>query len=820
MLRKNLVFVSVLVIALTLSGCQFISKPTLDRIVVSADAETIKQGESVELEVKGFDKKNKEMKVSKPTWSAEPDNLGKLTVNGTKAVFTADESAEGKVTITATSGNLSDSIEITIIKETTSVDKSDLEDAIQAATQLKQSTEVGTEPGQAPQEAHDALQAAIDSAQAVLDNEDATQAEVDSATQALLQAIAAFEEAIVPDEEPGQVDKTALAAAIAEAEDLLASTDVGINKGQAPVHAHHALETAVNNAAAVEEDDDATQEDVDDAVTALEQAIAAFNAAIVTTDDPVKAHMFVVDGNISHFVTQANRGTIEANTDPQYIKTGDESILCNAIGQPFYVRVTDTHPNWINDWREYDHLAAWFWVESTASLNNNTAIQIGYPMNTARITLARAEFKDGWNEIVVSLRDDLELTDEQLANMAGLFEFIIRYDQAPSSESPAPPVYFDAIRLLKLEETGPVDKSDLETAIQNATNLKGSTPVGTDPGQAPQTAHDALQQAIDAAQAILDDDNATQAQVDNAAQALLQAIEEFEDAIIGEVVESDKTALIAAINEAEALLNNTERGILQGQAPVHAHAALQAAVNAAKAVRDDVSATQQEVDDAAAALQQAMDDFENEVVTEDDPLDIHLFTFDESKSNWFTTDGRGQIEYNSDPMYIKLGDISIRYTIKGNPSPFRIKSDHQAWLSDWTEYDHFAIWIYVEDVSKLHQTSALVFTYNSGLLTLPRSHFANGWNEIVVNLRDGLGLTNDVLSNMSNYFELTLRNTEECVVYIDAVRLLKLEEAEPVNKSDLENAIQIAEDLMQNTPVGTEPGQAPQEAHDALTGSH
>ncbi|MGB4427267.1 MAG: FIVAR domain-containing protein, partial [Limnochordia bacterium] len=495
MLRKNLVFVSVLVIALTLSGCQFISKPTLDRIVVSADAETIKQGESVELEVKGFDKKNKEMKVSKPAWSAEPDNLGELDVNGAKAVFTAGETAEGKVTITVTSGDLSDSIEITIIKETTSVDKSDLEDAIQAATQLKQSTEVGTEPGQAPQEAHDALQAAIDSAQAVLDNEDATQAEVDSATQALLQAIAAFEEAIVPDEEPGQVDKTALAAAIAEAEDLLASTDVGINKGQAPVHAHHALETAVNNAAAVEEDDDATQEDVDDAVTALEQAIAAFNAAIVTTDDPVKAHMFVVDGNISHFVTQANRGTIEANTDPQYIKTGGESILCNAIGQPFYVRVTDTHPNWINDWREYDHLAAWFWVESTASLNNNTAIQIGYPMNTARITLARAEFKDGWNEIVVSLRDDLELTDEQLANMAGLFEFFIRYDQEPSSESPAPPVYFDAIRLLKLEETGPVDKSDLETAIQNATNLKGSTPVGTDPGQAPQTAHDALQQA-------------------------------------------------------------------------------------------------------------------------------------------------------------------------------------------------------------------------------------------------------------------------------------------------------------------------------------
>ena len=35
MLRRNLVFVSVLVITLILSGCQLFVKPTLDRIVVS-----------------------------------------------------------------------------------------------------------------------------------------------------------------------------------------------------------------------------------------------------------------------------------------------------------------------------------------------------------------------------------------------------------------------------------------------------------------------------------------------------------------------------------------------------------------------------------------------------------------------------------------------------------------------------------------------------------------------------------------------------------------------------------------------------------------
>ncbi|MDI9418747.1 MAG: FIVAR domain-containing protein, partial [Bacillota bacterium] len=71
----------------------------------------------------------------------------------------------------------------------------------QNAVELKGSILVGTEPGQAPREAHDALQAAIDAAQVVLEDENATQAEVDSATQALLQAIAEFKAAIA--EDPG-----------------------------------------------------------------------------------------------------------------------------------------------------------------------------------------------------------------------------------------------------------------------------------------------------------------------------------------------------------------------------------------------------------------------------------------------------------------------------------------------------------------------------------------------------------------------------------------------------------------------------------------
>ncbi|NLL87649.1 MAG: hypothetical protein GX228_01795 [Firmicutes bacterium] len=733
MSRKNVVFTVILVFALTLSGCFSFLKPTLDKIVVSADAETIEQGKSVNLEVKGFDKKNKEMEVPEPQWTADPEDLGELAADGAEAVFTANDDAEGTVTITVTSGMLSDSIEITITK------------------------------GETPAE---------------------------------------------PDADLDQK--------IAQAESLLTDTEKGIYKGQAPVHAHAELEDAVDEAKAARDKEDVTQAEVDAAVTALQQAIDDFNGQIVTEDDPKKVHTFVIDDNIDHFETQANRGTIEANTNPLYIKSGAESIFCNAIGHPFFVRVLPSHPNWIEDWREYDQLAAWFYVESADSLHNTTAIQIGYPMNTALCTFARSEFHDGWNQIVVDLRDDLGLTDEQLADMTELFEFFVRYS------GDFVPVYFDEIRLLKLEEAEPVDKAFLEVAIQNATDLKGSTPVGTDPGQAPQAAHDALQQAIEAAQAVLNDDGATQAQVDNAVAALEQAMADFEDAIIGEPQDSDKTALIDAIDDAETLLNNTERGIYYGQVPVHAHAALEAAVDEAKAVRDDVSAAQAEVDDAVAALQQAIDEFENEIVTDEDPLKVYTFPIDSSDSQAFSAE-KGQLTFNSDPKYIKTGTTSIKYTITGTPSDFRIRLDRKqgVWETDWTDYDYFAVWIYVEDVERLNKDVAVQWGYGSASgdvrITVPRSAFVNGWNELRFNLRDDLGFTDEDLANMTTLFQLRLRNISgEDTLYIDEIRLLKLEEAEPVDKTYLEAAIQNAVELKGSILVGTEPGQAPQEAHDAL----
>ncbi|HHU91271.1 MAG TPA: hypothetical protein GXZ22_09495, partial [Clostridiaceae bacterium] len=76
----------------------------------------------------------------------------------------------------------------------------------------------------------------------------------------------------------------------------------------------------------------------------------------------------------------------------------------------------------------------------------------------------------------------------------------------------------------------------------------------------------------------------------------------------------DKSALIAAINNAQTLYENAEAGTEPGQYPQAAKDALNAAINAAKAVRDDSSATQAEIDSAVAALNNAVDIFKAAVI--------------------------------------------------------------------------------------------------------------------------------------------------------------------------------------------------------------
>lgn len=115
-------------------------------------------------------------------------------------------------------------------------------------------------------------------------------------------------------------DKTALEEAITTAQGLL-ETVVGTEPGQVSQEAKDALQTAVTTAVAVKDNEEAKQEDVDAAVTALNTAIDTFNAAIVP-EPVILFENFEGLTDVDDFWTAAYKSLPGDETKPLYFKTG------------------------------------------------------------------------------------------------------------------------------------------------------------------------------------------------------------------------------------------------------------------------------------------------------------------------------------------------------------------------------------------------------------------------------------------------------------------------------------------------------------------
>ena len=144
------------------------------------------------------------------------------------------------------------------------------------------------------------------------------------------------------------------------------------------------------------------------------------------------------------------------------------------------------------------------------------------------------------------------------------------------------------------------DKTALNTAITEAETYYNS--IKDDHAEAAA----ALKTAIDTAKAMQVKGDATQEEVNNALSALTTAKTTAEDAVLTET----KTTLNNDITEAETYYNSIKDD--------HADAAndLKDAINAAKTVKDNADATQEQVDAAIAALASAKTTAEQTVLTE------------------------------------------------------------------------------------------------------------------------------------------------------------------------------------------------------------
>ncbi|GEM_PF-2202620 len=160
----------------------------------------------------------------------------------------------------------------------TEVNKTTLATAISDATTLIGSKTVGVANGNVPKGAKDAFQNAITEAGVVNGNEAAAQLEVVAQVTALATATTNFNNAVIV------VNKAALTKAISDATTLIVSKTIGAANGNVPQGAKDDFQSAITEAGVVNENEAATQLEVDAQISVIATATTNFNNAVVVVN--------------------------------------------------------------------------------------------------------------------------------------------------------------------------------------------------------------------------------------------------------------------------------------------------------------------------------------------------------------------------------------------------------------------------------------------------------------------------------------------------------------------------------------------------------
>ncbi|MDI4649884.1 S-layer homology domain-containing protein [Cohnella hashimotonis] len=389
---------------------------------------------------------------------------------------------------------------------------------------------------------------------------------------------------------PTVADKSALGAAIADASGLADTAVAGKAEGQYPQSAIDALKEAVEAAGAVKADIQATQSQVDSALATLRTAINVFKNAVVhvgTTllDDAIAdalgyANASVAGGAEGQYPQGAIDALKEAIEAAEAVKADIGATQTAIDGAAFTLReVIDTFKNAVV------HI-------NLTQLNAAIAAASGY----AGAAVAGGAEGQYPQSAIDALNDAIEasiaLRNDAAATQAGI-------DSAESTLQDAIDTFNNAVVH--------IDLAQLDAAIADASNLADAAAVGDAEGQYPQSAIDALNDAIETSIALRDDPAATQAGIDSAESTLQDAIDTFNNA----VVHIDLTQLDAAIADASNLADTAVVGTLEGQYPQSAIDALNDAIEAAEEAKGKAGATQSEIDSATGALQNAITAFQD-----------------------------------------------------------------------------------------------------------------------------------------------------------------------------------------------------------------
>jgi tetratricopeptide (TPR) repeat protein len=161
----------------------------------------------------------------------------------------------------------------------------------------------------------------------------------------------------------------------------------------------------------------------------------------------------------------------------------------------------------------------------------------------------------------------------------------------------------------------PEMKNQLESVINESSKIYQDTKEGTEVGNCITGAKEQLKSAIDKGKDMLLQPVVTSAQAEEMKNILSNELNAFKQKII---VPTDRSALTKEINNAKQLLNGATEGSSVGQYRTGAKSKLQAAINKASTVLNNLIARQSDIDNARQELTNAINRFKNSKINEVD----------------------------------------------------------------------------------------------------------------------------------------------------------------------------------------------------------
>ncbi|WP_342548350.1 stalk domain-containing protein [Paenibacillus sp. FSL P2-0089] len=475
-------------------------------------------------------------------------------------------------------------------------DPAPLQVKIDEAWELYLESKVGDEPGQYPEAVHSALVNAISMAQDTIFLT-TTQKKIDEAYQALSKAMQELIDAKIP--EPDK--KELLQAKINEAQLLWDVADVGTSIGQYPAEAKDSLEAAiyaakqgVNNAA--------TEAELDAAYQALNTAITTFNNTKIKRGDTTALEGKIHDAWILTVTKE------EGNDSGQYPSSAFNDLRSAITAAEQWVTDPINNPGTqaqINEAYEVLVNAIQTFLDSQNTGPNKQALQSAIAvaqsfLNNSVEGTEVGQYPSGSKAI---LQGAIDAAWDTLTNLSSTQTEV---DQALANLTAA----LEDFKLLRIE---PGESTFLQDKIHDAQDLLQNSVEGDHVGEYPSEAFDALEKAIADAETLIDS-SGTQQQIDAAYQAIVQAIENFENA---KIQEGDYMPLLTAVSEATALYNTSPEGHGAGQYWPEVKALFMTAIEAANVVLGGPS-TQEEISQAMQVLANAVEEFQNSMVREGD----------------------------------------------------------------------------------------------------------------------------------------------------------------------------------------------------------